>query len=69
MAVVWEADGQFTVLGDGGAPGINSAGTIIAGFNSNGAAYYLRDAVGSPWTGPFQLPGGCSNGMGVDDAV
>jgi probable HAF family extracellular repeat protein len=68
QAVVWEANGQYTVLGEGGAPGINGAGTIIASFNNSGAVYYTRNAVGDQWTGPLALPGGCSNGMGVDDA-
>jgi len=68
QAVVWEANGQYKVLGEGGAPGINGAGTIIASFNNSGAVYYTRNAVGDQWTGPLPLPGGCSNGMGVDDA-
>jgi len=68
QAVVWEANGQYTVLGEGGAPGINGAGTIIASFNNSGAVYYTRNAADMTWVGPLPLPGGCSNGMGVDDA-
>ena len=67
-AVVWEADGSYTVLGDGGAVAINRAGTLIAGSSDSGALYYTRSAVGDLWNGPFLLPGGCSNAMGVDDA-
>lgn len=67
QAVVWEADGQFTVIGDGGAPAINSAGTIVAGFNDNRAAvYYRRTDTG--WSAPNVLPGACGAAMGVDDS-
>jgi probable HAF family extracellular repeat protein len=67
-AVVWEANGSFTVLGAGGAPGINGAGTVVASWNSSGPVYYKRDAVGLLWTGPWPLPGGCTDATGMDDA-
>jgi hypothetical protein len=67
-AIVWEADGTYTVIGEGYAQGINGAGTLIAAFNSTTALYYKRNAVGDPWNGPFVLPGGCSNAMAADDA-
>jgi probable HAF family extracellular repeat protein len=71
-AVVWEADGSFTVLGPGGAPGINAAGTAIAGFaytnTGGGPRYYWRNAVGDAWSGPVILPGDCWDVTGMDDA-
>ena len=72
-AILWEETGvpaqyQVTVLGDGGAPAINSAGTIVAGFNNSGAAvYYQRDPLTGAWSAAQVLPGGCGAAMGVDD--
>lgn len=71
QAVVWEADGSFTVLGAGGAPGINAAGTLVAGFlygTGGGPRYYWRNSVGDAWNGPVVLPGGCYDVTGMDDA-
>jgi hypothetical protein len=69
---VWEADGTYTVLGAGGAPGINAAGTVIAGFlytnGGGGPRYYWRNSVGEPWNGPVVLPGLCWDVTGMDDA-
>jgi len=70
QAVVWEADSSH-VLGGGGAPGINAAGTLIAGFmygTGGGPRYYWRNNVGEPWNGPVLLPGGCSDVTGMDEA-
>lgn len=67
QAVVWEADRTATVLGDGGAPAINSAGTIVTGFTGDRVAvYYTRTDTG--WSAPNVLPGGCAAAMGVDDS-
>lgn len=72
QAVVWEADGSVTVLGPGAAPGINAAGTVIAGFlyvnNGGGPRYWWRDNAGEAWNGPEILPGGCWDVTGMDDA-
>jgi hypothetical protein len=72
QGVVWETDGSFTVLGPGGTPGINAAGTAIAGFNytngGGGPRYYWRNNVGEAWNGPVILPGGCWDVTGMDDA-
>jgi uncharacterized membrane protein len=71
QAVVWEADGSFTVLGPGGAPGINAAGTAIASFLysnfGDGPRYYWRGNVVDAWNGPVILPGGCWDVTGMDD--
>jgi hypothetical protein len=73
-AILWEETGvtaqyQLTVLGDGGAPAINSAGTIVAGFNNSGnAVYYKRASPTDPWSAAQVLPGGCGAAMGVDDS-
>ena len=70
QAVVWELVGgqyQSEVIGDGGGYAINSTGTIVVGFNNNGAAlYYKRDGAG--WSAPNVLPGGCGAAMGIDDS-
>jgi hypothetical protein len=65
--VVWEADGRLTVLVDGPLAAVNRAGTMVVGSNGTSAVYFTRAAEGGAWNGPFTLPGGCTNGMGVDD--
>ena len=71
QAVIWEGDSAH-VLGAGGAPGINAAGTLIAGFvyiNGGGSPrYYRRNSVGDPWSGPMVLPGSCWDVTGMDEA-
>jgi hypothetical protein len=70
QAAVWQPDGSggwtLTTIAPvpSGAEGINSAGTIIVG-QANGAAAYWQ-LSGSSWTGPFTLPGGCTNARAVD---
>lgn len=68
LAVIWEANGSYTVLAGGGLAAVNSAGTLAVGFTTRDAAYYKRNAVGDAWSGPFVLPGGCKKARGVDDA-
>lgn len=71
-AAVWRMDPtgawHLTVIGpagQGGAEGINQAGTIIVGTSGGVAAYWQRGSDGS-WGSPITLPGGCTDAVGVD---
>ncbi|HUQ81410.1 MAG TPA: hypothetical protein VM076_09745, partial [Gemmatimonadaceae bacterium] len=71
QAIFWEETGvplqyQLKVLGDGGAPAINSTGTIIAGSNNNFTAVYYKRSPGGAWSTAQVLPGGCTGAVGVD---
>lgn len=48
------------------AEGINGAGTLIVGASGGVAAYWQLS--GGAWSGPFILPGGCTNARAVDDS-
>lgn len=71
-AAVWRADAagvwHLTMIGpagQGGAEGINLAGTLIVGTSGGVAAYWQRGSDGS-WGAPITLPGGCTDAVGVD---
>lgn len=75
----WDSNGLLTQLPgpSAGARGISPDGTIATGYSpapkggSEKAIYWLRSrdlsGVFGPWTGPFNLPGGCLRAVGVDN--
>jgi hypothetical protein len=72
QAAVWTPDGSggwtLTTIAPvpSGAEGINGAGTIVVG-QAGGVAVYWQ-LVGSSWTGPITLPGGCVDARAVDNS-
>jgi hypothetical protein len=71
-AIFWDSLGTPTVLpgSPAGTREINADGTIVAGQHNGVAAYWTATVDGTTghraWSGPFDLPGGCTHVMGID---
>jgi hypothetical protein len=71
-AAVWTPDGSggwtLSQVGSSGSAlhGIRADGTLAVGETGTVAQYW--SFTNGTWTGPFNLPGGCTSAIGVDDA-
>jgi hypothetical protein len=71
-AAVWTPNGsgvwKLTQIGSTGSVlhAIKRDGTIAAGETNSAAQYWTLS--GSAWAGPFNLPGGCTSAVSVDDS-